>query len=295
MGYRLFLPRQTRIFLLKPAIEGGYVYPNNTRTHGLGDFLADACQKSFSRTKHPLTTEEIEYYRTGKPTCSVNLKTVAVQRFIQLYEMFIGANPRTPYFAITDVLNSIALNHIKLTNNTWPSKIDATHIPSRWIPPTYKHIDPVRLRDIDLHDAASYSISNISYESLLQMAHQDGYVLRSALGVYGRGLASYLDTLSFSTFIDTRPPADYDSLPIKYQWSNGFPRVTHSLTIGRDCLSRYVEIAKSFHIYPTLKYTETAITSSVLEAIGCKFLTPVQRPTLNLQHGPTLTTNTKDN
>lgn len=290
MALKLFLTRQTRIFLLKPAIEGGYVFPNSVRTRGLSDFLSDACQKSFARTDTPLTSEQIESYRTNVPSITIVIDPITLRRFMDLYEMFIGSNPRTPYFAVTDVLHAIHYKHIKLTNDIWPSKLDATHVPSRWIPEAYKNVDPVRLKEHDIYEAASYLVSDNSYEQLRQMAVEDGYVKQSIQGKYGKGLTPYLDTLSLSDFIDTRPPADYAYLPTKFQWSNGDKRMPRPLTLSIDCRARFVSLAQEFHIHPAIKNTETAITSSVLEAIGCKFLTPVQRPNFNshLQHGPTL-------
>jgi len=291
-------------------MEGGYVNPLGSRAHGLSDFVNDLAQRSFTLVQPPPTIELlglISKYVPQKYTISsleeviarrpyqysvmLNLVTASTTRYVELATIH-GLADRTIYFTISNFLNAVALGFIQ--PGAWPNKLQG--FPSVVVPEVLRNVDPDRLVPMDLTDTLSYTLSRPAHNRLISMGLEDGYIepmgdgTRRKISYAAYGISNYLETLSYSDFVDVRPPQEPgDYVGMRWQWMDrDFKKSSHPLRLSIETRARYIVLAHRFEIVPQRNFTETSITSSVLEAIGLEFLKPVTRPTKTLQHGPTL-------
>jgi len=158
----------------------------------------------------------------------------------------------------------------------------------------------------------AHFISDGAWDRIVELARANGYVLpessntiraEQARRLYGRtyrvtnriqGISTFLNVLAYSEFVDTRSPDIRRRHELELEtrhnpeWRLYRPRFNvkspRYVTLYAGAAERYVEIARSVGILGKFrrggprKRSQPSIVSSVLEAVGCKLLTPVSIP-----------------
>lgn len=257
-------------------------------------------QNDYIRIIPTLTLSTVQRVRPKSPTTTLTIGGQALDRFVndiarkQLHLEEPFPPTQTNFKLASDVINLIGYG--VLVPGTWPDRVHETmHRPQLM---SEAYVPPDDLQTLDIYDRVHVSVSDDAWDLLIAQAIQQEYIANTISRSHYegkrapkkmKGISTFLTALADCRFIDNRPSfgPEYLTAGVRTAWLAGVRR-PRMVILSQNTLEKYVNIAKEHKVFPPNRYTNTSITSVVLEAIGCELLVPIAWPVKFLIHGPTL-------